>query len=82
MWKATYKAQRFGIDANESARDETGTLKSSYWSVEEFFQPVISEMRSYDRPPTIVQKVIEATFLLLGEPFQAINVRPNFVRKS
>ena len=29
MRKASYKAQRFGIDANESARDETGTLKSS-----------------------------------------------------
>ena len=29
MWKATYKAQRFGIDANESARDETGTLSSN-----------------------------------------------------
>merc|ERR1719204_205084 len=39
----------------------------------EMKQPVISEMRSYDRPPTIVKQVIEATFLLLGESFQAIN---------
>ena len=40
----------------------------------EMKQPVISEMRSYDRPPTIVNRVIEATFLLLGETSDAINV--------
>ena len=43
-------------------------------------KPVISEMRSYDRPPTIVKKVIEATFLLLGEPINTINVSlENFI---
>ena len=43
-------------------------------------KPVISEMRSYDRPPIIVKKVIEATFLLLGEPIAAINVSlKNFI---
>ena len=37
MWKATNKAQRFGIDANESARDETGTLKKFKLKRRRFF---------------------------------------------
>ena len=37
-------------------------------------QATISEMRSYDRPPIVVEKVIRATFTVLGDNQSAIDV--------
>ena len=53
------------LEALEKMRSEVFNMKQSK----------ISEMRSYDRPPVVVEKVIRATLLILGTKSSELNVR-------
>ena len=43
------------------------TAQSKQPSILDFGKPTISEIRSYDHPPRIVHRVIQAALMLLGE---------------
>ena len=47
--------------------------------IEELKQPTIAEIKSYSDPPASVGDVIKATFLLLGESFNDLQV---YIRSS
>ena len=62
------------IEAAEKLRDHLKELNQYSHDVLEMEQATISELRSYQRPPSCVHDVMAATYMLLGEEEERLSV--------
>ena len=80
-----YAKERFHIDTIRSASHWSFKLQFDWLTfkpldrmrkkIEELKQPTIAEIKSYSDPPASVGEVMKATFLLLGESYNDIQVK-------
>ena len=78
VWR--YAKERFNIDSQQCcplaniSENQLKALERMRAKIEELKQPTIAEIKSYSDPPASVGDVMKATFLLLGESYNDLQV--------